>query len=48
MKLVLAAVYSNYTTHIVDDAGIEQQDAYTALPRGIKLLLSFQRAVAEN
>ncbi|MCJ1265282.1 hypothetical protein MMC22_005157 [Lobaria immixta] len=48
MKFVVAAVYSNYTTHIVDDAGIEQQDAYTAMPRGKKLLLSFQRVVAEN
>ena len=43
MKLVIAAVYTNYTTRVVDDARIEQQDAYTAMPRGMKLLLSFQR-----
>ncbi|MCJ1463231.1 hypothetical protein MMC07_001836 [Pseudocyphellaria aurata] len=42
MKFIIAAVYTNYTTHIIDDAAIEQQDAYTALPRG-NLLLRFQR-----
>lgn len=47
MKLVLAAVYTNYTTHIIDDVGIEQHDTYTALPRGKKLLLGFHR-VADN
>lgn len=47
MKLVLAAVYTNYTTHIIDDSGIEQQDAYTALPRGHKLILSFRRVANE-
>ena len=26
MKLIVAAVYSNFTTHIVDDTGIEQTD----------------------
>lgn len=43
MKLVLAAVYTNYTTHIIEDAGIEQEDTYTAMPRGKKLLLVFRR-----
>ncbi len=26
MKLIAAAIYSNYTTHTVDDTGIEQTD----------------------
>ncbi len=43
MKLVTAAIYTNYTTHIVDDEGIEQVDAYTAHPRANKLILKFER-----
>jgi len=44
MKLVLAAIYSNYTTHIVDDAGMaEQMDAYTARPAYESLILRFER-----
>ncbi|KAJ5753070.1 hypothetical protein N7520_009987 [Penicillium odoratum] len=41
IKLVMAAVYSNYTTSIVDDEGIEQEYAFIALPRGRKLMLRF-------
>ena len=41
IKLVMAAVYSNYTTSIVDDEGIEQDFAFIARPRGRKLLLRF-------
>ncbi|KAL7622514.1 hypothetical protein AAE478_008021 [Parahypoxylon ruwenzoriense] len=44
MKLIVAAIYSNYTSHIVDDAGIEQTDAYTGHPRGNSLYLRFERA----
>ena len=43
MKLIVAAIYTNFTTHIIDDEGIEQVDAYTAGPRGNKLILSFER-----
>ena len=43
MKLITAAIYTNFSTHIVDDEGIEQVDAYTAGPRGDKLVLSFER-----
>lgn len=43
MKLVIAAIYTSYTTSIVDDTGIEQHDAYTAIPRGEKLMVEFQR-----
>lgn len=42
MKLIIAAIYTNFTTHIVDDAGIEQEDAYTAGPRENKLMLRFE------
>ncbi|KAI2753712.1 hypothetical protein DTO006G1_8845 [Penicillium roqueforti] len=41
IKLVMAAVYSNYTTSIVDDEGIEQDHAFISLPRGRKLMLRF-------
>lgn len=41
IKLVMAAVYSNYTTVIVDDEGIEQDYAFISLPRGRKLMLKF-------
>ena len=44
MKLIIAAIYTNFSTHIVDDAGMEQEDAYTASPRGNKLMLSFEHA----
>lgn len=37
----MAAVYSNYTTSIVDDEGIEQDYAFIARPRGRKLMLRF-------
>ena len=41
MKLVTAAVYTNYTSAIVDDAGIEQEDAFIARPIGDQLVLRF-------
>ncbi|KAH8811985.1 cytochrome P450 [Xylogone sp. PMI_703] len=43
IKLVAAAVYTNFTTHIVNDDGIEQTDGYTCGPTGNKLLLRFKR-----
>lgn len=42
MKLVTAAVYTNYTTEIVDDEGIEQADTYVSGPVGEKLILRFR------
>ncbi|KAL4917545.1 cytochrome P450 [Aspergillus aurantiobrunneus] len=42
IKLVMAAVYTNYTTSIVDDEGIEQDLAeFISLPKGRKLMLKF-------
>lgn len=43
MKLIIAAVYSNYTTHILDDGGIEQGDGYTGRPASEQLWLRFER-----
>ena len=43
MKLAVAAIYSNYTTHIVDAEGIEPADAYIAAPVGNKLILGFKQ-----
>jgi cytochrome P450 len=43
IKLVIAAVYSNFRTHIVNDEGIEQTDGYTCGPRANKLFLKFER-----
>ena len=47
MKFLLGAIYSNYTTSVVDDEGIEQEDAYTAGPVGNKLILKFARVHEE-
>lgn len=44
MKLVVAAIYTNYTTRIIDDEGIEQLDGYAVGPKGDKLILQFERA----
>jgi len=42
MKLVVAAIYTNYTTEIVDAEGIEQADTYVSGPVGEKLVLRFK------
>ncbi|KAI9369265.1 cytochrome P450 [Aspergillus egyptiacus] len=42
IKLVMAAVYTNYTTSIVDDEAIEQDfSEFISLPKGRKLMLKF-------
>jgi hypothetical protein len=43
MKLVVVSIYTNYTTNIIDDEGIEQLDAMIACPSGEKLVLRFKR-----
>lgn len=43
MKYIVAALYSNYTTAIVDDAGIEQSDSYTAPPKSDKLMVRLEK-----
>ena len=44
MKLIVAAIYTNFTASIVDDEGIEELDAYTTRPKGSKLILQFAKA----
>ena len=41
MKLIVASIYTNYTTHIINDDGIEQLDSMVASPAGEKLVLGF-------
>ncbi|KAF1950890.1 cytochrome P450 [Byssothecium circinans] len=43
MKYIVAALYSNYATAIVDDTGIAQIDAYTAPPATDKLMVRLQK-----
>lgn len=42
MKLVVAAVYSNYVTEIVDGEGMEQADTFVSGPVGGKCVLRFK------
>lgn len=43
MKHVIAAIYTNFTSHVVDDEGIEQTDGYLAIPLSNQLILRFER-----
>jgi unspecific monooxygenase len=43
MLVFLAAVYSNFSTHIVDAEGIEPVDEFIAGPSGGKLILRFEK-----
>lgn len=43
MKLVIAAIYSNFTTSIKDAEGIEQDEGFTAGPRGNRLMVQLHR-----
>jgi hypothetical protein len=47
MKLVVAAIYSNFRTSIVNDDGIEEIDAYTIRPTSNQLVLRFTRIERE-
>lgn len=42
MKYIVAAMFTNFKTHIVDDEGIEQMDSYTAPPKGGKLIVKLE------
>lgn len=42
MKLVVAAIYTNFSTTVIEDDDIEATDAYTIKPRGEKLVLKFE------
>jgi hypothetical protein len=43
MKYIVAALYANYNTSIVDDTGIEQSDSYTAPPKSDKLMIRLEK-----
>jgi hypothetical protein len=43
MKYIIAALYSKYSTTIVDDTGIEQSDSYTAPPKSDKLMIKLEK-----
>jgi hypothetical protein len=43
LKFVVVAVYTNYTTTIIDDEDIEQLDSYSLGPKGDKLILQFEK-----
>jgi unspecific monooxygenase len=43
MKLMLAAIYTQYSTTIVDDEGIEAIDAYIVKPKSDKLMIKFTK-----
>jgi hypothetical protein len=42
MKLVLATVYTNFNTEVVDDTGIEQVDDMMATPVSGQVILKFK------
>ncbi|KAI5309195.1 hypothetical protein KEM55_003830, partial [Ascosphaera atra] len=41
MKMLTAAIWTNFNTEIVDDENIEEIDAYTVHPKGSKLFVKF-------
>jgi hypothetical protein len=42
MKVVTAAIYTNYDTEIVEAGDMEQEDMFIAGPVGEKLVLKFR------
>jgi hypothetical protein len=48
MKYIVATLYSNYSTSIVDDTGIEQSDSYTAPPKSDKLMIRLEQMAGQS
>jgi hypothetical protein len=44
MKFIVAALYTDFKTTIVDDEGVEQVDLYTAFPKSGKLVIKLEHA----
>jgi hypothetical protein len=44
MKLIIGSIYTNYTTYVVNDDGIEQLDGMVAAPAAEQLILGFKRS----
>lgn len=42
IKHVIAALYANFETEVVDDEGIEQEDHFLAHPKGHRLILGLK------
>lgn len=42
MKHIVAAIYTNFTSSIVSDDGMEQTDGYSGRPASDKLVLAFK------
>ena len=42
MKLIAAAIYTNYTTSLVEMGDMEDADGFVGRPKGNKLVLSFK------
>lgn len=45
MKLLVAAIYSNFASYVVNDDGIEPTDGYTAHPKSGQLWLRFEKII---
>ncbi|MCJ1375041.1 hypothetical protein MMC20_006275 [Loxospora ochrophaea] len=43
MKSIVGTIYTGFRTVVVDDEGMEQEDAYTASPKKRKLVLRFEK-----
>ncbi len=48
MKVLIAAVYTDFVTTIIDDDGIEQRDYFIAGPVSDKLILQFHRVLESD
>ncbi|KKY17323.1 putative cytochrome p450 [Diplodia seriata] len=48
IKHVIAALYANFETEIVDDGGIEQEDHFLAHPKGHRLILRLKEMDARE
>jgi hypothetical protein len=43
MKYIVATLYSNYSTSIVDDTDIKQIDSYTAPPKSDRFIIRLEK-----
>jgi hypothetical protein len=48
MKQIVAAIYTNFRTTVVDDQGMEQVGGYTARPASERLVLRFDRLKSQQ
>jgi hypothetical protein len=48
IKLIVAAIYTNFSTLVINDDGVDQMDGYTCGPSAGKLYLRFEHASAPS